>query len=281
MRPSLFVDATTAARIERAEADLIAGASRATGSRFGAVSFQLPLRGGYATFAGPDSPYNKVVGVGFDGVPDESELAEVERRYAQHAAPVSFEVSTLADRALLAVLHRRGYQLISFEDVLVCDLSRPTLRPPAGVTILRENDAGSDGTRTWLDVVVEAALTPDTEGLAQHEEFSRTVLEQAELAGLDAGVRRYLATVDGTPAGGAGIRFVDGIAQLAGAGTVPAFRRRGVQTALVAARLDDARAAGCDLAVVTTQPGSPSHANTQRSGFEIGYTRAVLVKETR
>ena len=36
---------------------------------------------------------------------------------------------------------------------------------------------------------------------------------------------------------------------------------------------------GCDLAVVTTQPGSKSQENVQRRGFELLYTRAVLVLE--
>ena len=46
-----------------------------------------------------------------------------------------------------------------------------------------------------------------------------------------------------------------GDAQLAGAATAPAQRRRGVHGALLSARLADA-AAGCDVAVITTQPGS-------------------------
>ena len=43
-------------------------------------------------------------------------------------------------------------------------------------------------------------------------------------------------------------------------------------------RLADAAAAGCDVAVITTQPGSRSHHNAQRQGFDLLYTRAVLVK---
>ena len=61
--------------------------------------------------------------------------------------------------------------------------------------------------------------------------------------------------------------------------TAPAHRRRGVQTALLSARLADAAAAGCDVAVVTTQPGSKSQQNVQRRGFDLLYTRAVLVKQ--
>ena len=72
--------------------------------------------------------------------------------------------------------------------------------------------------------------------------------------------------------------IADGIAQLTGAATAPAHRRRGVQTALLSARLAVAAAAGCDLAVVTTQPASKSQQNAQRRGFALLYTRAILVK---
>jgi GNAT superfamily N-acetyltransferase len=71
----------------------------------------------------------------------------------------------------------------------------------------------------------------------------------------------------------------EGVAQLTGAATAPAHRRRGVHGALLWARLADAAAAGCDIAVVTTQPASKSQQNVQRRGFDLLYTRAVLVKQ--
>jgi hypothetical protein len=49
-------------------------------------------------------------------------------------------------------------------------------------------------------------------------------------------------------------------------------------TALLSARLVDAAAAGCEVAVITTQPGSKSQQNAQRRGFDLLYTRATLVK---
>jgi hypothetical protein len=93
-----------------------------------------------------------------------------------------------------------------------------------------------------------------------------------------AGVVRYVAVRDGLIAGGASFRMAQGVAQLAGAAT--AHRRRGVQNALLTARLADAADTGCDIAVVTTQPGSKSQQNVQRRGFDLLYTRAVLVKQS-
>ena len=51
-----------------------------------------------------------------------------------------------------------------------------------------------------------------------------------------------------------------------------------MRTALLAARLADARAAGRDVAVIVTQPGSQSQQNAQRRGFDLLHTRATLVK---
>jgi hypothetical protein len=44
---------------------------------------------------------------------------------------------------------------------------------------------------------------------------------------------------------------------------------------LLDARLRDARRAGCDIAVVTTAPGSKSQQNAQRHGFALLYARAL------
>jgi phosphoserine phosphatase len=52
-----------------------------------------------------------------------------------------------------------------------------------------------------------------------------------------------------------------------------------VQRALLDARLAWAREAGCDIAVITTAPGSQSQANAQKYGFALLYARAVLVRE--
>ena len=40
-----------------------------------------------ASFAEPDSPFNKVVGLGFDGVPSAAELDAIEKAFAASARP--------------------------------------------------------------------------------------------------------------------------------------------------------------------------------------------------
>ncbi|WP_436532615.1 GNAT family N-acetyltransferase [Actinoplanes sp. HUAS TT8] len=275
-RTPLFCDTGLAARIERAETQLITSWNEIARDRLGdSPGFAIAVAGGVASFAEPDSPINKVAGLGFAGVPAAADLEKIEYAYAERGAPVQAEVAGLADPALLELLAERGYRLTSFENVLGRALGgavEPVVAP--GIEV---RPCGDDEFEAWLQVVVEATLHPDTQGVPWAEEFPRAILENAErdTVGL---MSRYLATVDGVPAGGGSMRIADGIAQLTGAATAPAFRRRGIQSALLAARLAEATAAGCDVAVITVQPGSRSQQNAQRRGFDLLYSRAVLTR---
>jgi ribosomal protein S18 acetylase RimI-like enzyme len=263
----VFCGIDLAARIERAEAQLIAGAAAPRGG------FVMPIAGGMACFAEPDSPFNKVAGIGFDGLAD---LEAVERAFAARGAPVQVEVAHLADPAIGGLLIDRGYRLDGYENVLGRSLDDV---PEAVVRGIEVRESGQDELDAWLRVVVDATLVADEQGVPSHEEFPRETVETAlrDFFGMGDAVR-YSALRDGVLAGGASIRMIDGIAQMTGAATAPEHRRRGVQNALLAARLADAAAAGCDVAVITTQPASKSHENAQRQGFELLYTRAVWVK---
>ncbi len=270
----LFCDVGLARRIEHAEARFVAACSDATRARRGdGAGFTLPLAGGFACFAEADSPFTKVAGLGFSGLPDPSELSEIETAFAQVGAPVQIELSQLADSAVGAMLTARGYRLESYENVLGRRLGGFSEPVAEEVWPVRDEEL-----ETWLSAVAEASAVADDQGLPAHEDFPRELLVNA-LRDM-AGVRRYLAMRDGEFAGGASFRVTDGIAQCTGAATVPAHRRRGVQTALLRARLAAAAEAGCDIAVVTTQPGSKSHQNVQRQGFDLLYARAILVKGT-
>jgi GNAT superfamily N-acetyltransferase len=88
----------------------------------------------------------------------------------------------------------------------------------------------------------------------------------------------FLASVDGQPAGGGVVGIDQGVAALFAAGTIPAFRRRGVQTALLYERLAFALKAGCDVATMIALPGSTSQRNAERQGFRIMYTRSKMTR---
>jgi GNAT superfamily N-acetyltransferase len=276
-RLPLFCDTALAERIERAEAGLIAGASEAARCRRPeAGGFVIPVAGGVAAFAEEGSPCNKVAGLGFGGAPGAAALDEIERAFAARGAPVQAELANLAHPAVGALLTGRGYRLVSFENVLGLAITgAPERVTSPGIEVRR---SGDEEFESWIDVVVDGFAHADDQGVPSHEDFPREVIAGAERDFAAAGVVRYAAWRDGVMAGGGSFRPSDGIAQFTGAATAPAHRRRGVQTALLSARLADAAAAGCDIAVVTTQPGSKSQQNVQRRGFDVLYTRAILVK---
>ncbi len=247
-----------------------------------ARAFAAPIGRGYAVFSGPDSPGNKVIGIGLDEDIAAGDLEQVEQAYFSRASAVQAEVATLARPSVLATLTERGYLLQGFEDVLGRRLTDTDLDPPAKAGIVI-GEVPENTIAEWIDVMITGFEYSDESGAGSGIPLPpRKALEEAfgptaELPGFHA----YLARLGGKTAGAAGLRADEGIAQLCGAATLPANRRRGIQTALLLRRLSDARKAGCDLAIMTAQPGSKSHFNAQRQGFDLLYSRALLVKTPR
>lgn len=93
------------------------------------------------------------------------------------------------------------------------------------------------------------------------------------------GWRCFVAWAGDEPAG-AGALFVDDVAAWCGIGaTRPGFRRRGAQAAVLAARIDAARAAGATVIATETGEQAPdrpstSYRNILRAGFREAYLRA-------
>ena len=238
----------------------------------------MPVAGGVATFTGPGSPLNKVAGLGFGGAVDADELTRIERAFHERDTPVQVELSCLADPAIGAMLTKRGYILQGFENILGCALPVAQKPSPApGIDVAVDQAEGMD---RWLDIIVTAFMNLDEQGVESHESFdqevARSVIGDMAASG---GIVRYLARRNGVPVGGASMCVSGEIAQLCGAGTLPEHRRRGIQRALLETRLADAGAAGCEVAIVTTLPGSKSQQNSQRQGFQLLYTRAILLLE--
>lgn len=281
----LFATATFAARIEKAEAAV--AAEFASAARAGGKDVMLePIAGTTAVYGGPGEPFNKIAGLGFGEPLEEAALAALEAKYDARNGEIRVEQATLADPSVASMLTRRGYALIGYENVLGLALTTPVVDDlsqrmkqdlTSGIAIAR---AREDEIKLWIETVTDGFLQPDrSDGPPPTESFSREILMDVYEGLVRARSNvLYLARRDGIVAGGGSMRISDGLAQLSGAATLATHRRRGVQSALLRARLVDAAASGCDLAVVTTDPGSKSQQNVQRAGFALLYARAVLVR---
>lgn len=268
-----FPSESSVRRIEAAEARSLAALVEGRGEE----SFVRAFAGGFALYRGEGSPLNKVVGLGFSPVTAQT-LDALEAAYAARGAPVQVEIATHADPALTSLLARRGYRLTGYEDVHACELRSITRADlPADLTVRPARD---DERELWVDVLVTGfGQSVEGERAAEHDDFGRDALERVfrDMAA-QTPPERWLALRDGKVVGGAAMTVVDGITFLFGAATHPAARKRGVQRALLNARLADGVARGADLAVVTTQPGSQSQQNVLRAGFALAYARAVWLR---
>ncbi len=259
-----IVDHALASRLERAE-----GAANA---RFvEARALVAPAReatwqdidGIWAMYDGVGSPLTQTFGLGMARPVEAAALAAVEMFFHERSAAVDHEVSPLALGEPLPLLTGRGYVPIELTDVLWRPLTASDeLGPAAGMEITTV-DAGSG--EAWAQAAAD--------GWSEHPEVVPFVLELGAVYPHTAGTTCFAATFDGALAATGVLAIHDGVAVLAGASTRPAHRRRGAQTALLAARLRQARVAGCELAMICARPGSESHRNAERRGFRVAYTR--------
>jgi len=116
------------------------------------------------------------------------------------------------------------------------------------------------------------------QGFAEHFPVTQELLDVMRLFASGKNTECYLARMEGKVVGGATLAARGRIAGLFGASTLPAFRKRGVQTALLETRMARAAELGCELALSLAQPGSASQRNITRRGFRTLYTRVKFEK---
>ncbi len=229
----------------------------------------IPVMGGTAIYAGVESPATQAFALGLHGAVTAAELDEMEEFYRSRGAAVNIELCPLADASLISLLNERGYRVLEFSQVLVRKLNEAD-----------KNFTGSSALQVWQTKPEEAETWGRTvaRGFMENGDIPDFLLEMVTTSAGMPATTRFLAEVDGQIAGGGGATIHEGVASLWGASTLSAFRQRGVQTTLMQARLAFAVNAGCDLAMVTTMPGTISYRNAERQGFRVVYTRCKLTK---
>lgn len=233
--------------------------------------FSLAVAGGLAGFAGVGSPLTQAFGLGLNGAVTDDDLQRLEEFFLSQGASVNIETCPLADPSLFALLNTRGYQPIEFSNVLVRELTGEDAHVP---------EAANTDVRVRIPEASEAdevTLTV-TKSFFEGGEFTPEILDAFTGLFNAVGTSCFVAEVGEAMAGGAMLGIFDGVATLGGAGTLPEYRNRGVQRALIVGRVAFAAANGCDLAMVATQPGSGSQRNVERQGFRVAYTRTKFLK---
>lgn len=266
-----FVDKAFARRLESCEEMaqvLYARVFRKSRPEIGAAEEEIC--GGHMVFAGLGSPIGRATAVGLDRSFTADDLGRVEQFYRGHNAPSQVDLTPMHDPAIFELFKERGYAIAELNNVLYRKLDSFEEFPaaPAGCEIRRSFAEEAEVTGS----IVEGAFFPD----GAPEAFRGLIepLYQMESA------LAFVAIMDGKPvACGTGIVIPEHrIFALCGAGTLMSHRSRGLQTALLQARMAAAFQAGCEYAVVVTQGGTTSQHNAERLGFRIAYSKVTVIK---
>jgi ribosomal protein S18 acetylase RimI-like enzyme len=243
-------------------AEVWAAAPTELAGRHGIAATQIG--GGLCTAVGEQEStmLNRVVGLGLAQPATDADLAAIERFFAGHGQRFYVSLSPQARPSDLPQrLERRG-----FESVYAwMKFSRGVEPPPQTETELRVELVGPEKGEDFGEVVA-----------AGYELEPFTVPWLAELP--KTSWRCYVAYDGDEPAGAAALYVHDGGGYLCFAATRPEHRRKGAQSALLAARIRDAAQAGCTGLFTETGERIPlkpsnSYRNILRFGFEEAYLR--------
>jgi len=256
-------DRALAFRLEAAEAANGLAIARAANCHNSAATAQ-PFAGGTAVFGGVGSPMTHALGIGLTGPVSTSELAEMEAFFRDRGSACLIDLCPMADESVISYVQSNPYRIIEFNNVLARHVGPgerfeipPTIRP-----------VGPDDLRRWATVVA----TGFSEGAPPNQEMIDTIAGSCgESICFEAG--------EGEPQAGAAMGIQNRVALFYGDATLAQSRRQGSQLALIRARLEGARDRACDLAMVSVLPGSGSHRNYERAGFQLIYMRVNLSRE--
>ena len=260
-------DLALARQLEATEAYACAQFAQARRNLFpGCNSDWTRIGGATVVFDGADSPVTQTFGLGLFETLTPSVLDDVEAWFTGRGAAVQHEVCPLIGVEALDLLCTRGYRPIEIASVL----HQPVPEPGAHHPKHRVDLISEDQVELWSDLSARAWSH-------DHPEFLQMFRDFGAITAARENSPCFLAYINENgnvqPAASGAMTVHNGVALFTGAATLPQFRRRGLQSCLLTARLAHAHAAGCKIAMIATEAGGESQRNAERNGFRIAYTR--------
>ncbi|MBI3666559.1 MAG: GNAT family N-acetyltransferase [Acidobacteria bacterium] len=266
MHPRVLSDHALACRLERTEALANARFVEARARLVPDSGAQwIEVAGAYAMYDGVRSPCTQTFGLGLFQMPTAGDMDKLETFFKDRQAPVLHEITPLADKALLPVLDERGYRPVELTNVMFLPLDGRVSAAAVRDEALWVRVVGAEEQDLWARTAAE--------GWREVTAIGDLMLDMLRVAAARGDGVSFLVELDARPIATGALAIHHHVALLAGASTVPEWRRRGAQRLLLESRLQYAARAGCDLAMFCAEPGSASQRNAERQGFRIAYTR--------
>jgi len=260
----VFADRHLASRLEAAEAhgcEQFADAHKRVVPQI--QSAWIKCAGATVVFDGADSPVTQTFGLGLYEELSSDALDEIEGFFQDRGADVMHEVCPFAGTQTIGLLCSRGYRPIEISNVMYRTVHERCEPLPANIQVRRVSNVEAE---LWSSISARGWTHehPELEGFLRETGLVFVAREDSPC---------FLAEIDGVPGAAGALILHQGVALFGGAATVPELRRRGLQAALLHARMMYAADHGCDLAMMVAEAGSNSQRNAERQGFNVAYTR--------
>lgn len=217
------------------------------------------IGGGWAIFQGPHSPVTQALAVGMSGTVKPEELTRLQDFFHSRGSPAVIDLASMADDSMLGLLQERGVNVREISNVLARRI-QPEDEFASATDVERVSE---EDVREWARIAIQ--------GFTDNEEVSE---EQVDVVSASPHkLLPYFGLLRGERVAVAGMTLFEGLATFYGDSTMRRARRSGLQFALIAHRLREAAQMGCDLASASVVPGSSSHRNYERAGFQLIYSR--------
>ena len=207
----------------------------------------------------PNPSFSTVVGLNREHA---GTMATVLAAYREHGSKPRFEiVPGLDDGTLARELAGLGLVPCGPFHTSMIGTARPEPAPDPRVEQVTDDTA--------MEAFLDAYVAGWGIAAAQHAQFKANVRPWRHRPDWTL----YLGRVEGAPAAAAIVYIKDGVAYLADAATAPAFRGRGLQSALLRRRMATAAARGVDFVCSGAEFLSGSQRNMARAGLRLQFVR--------
>lgn len=236
----------------------------------------VPFAGGWMCRAAPGSWANGVFGAGLSTEVSESEVRALIDFFTVAGIEPRVELCPLAHRSFTDALAKAGFALRCFENVFFRPINpderiTPPFAAPAALKIqvvdpLDEQD---------VERFAQASLGPF---IPEGKEITQGMLDTTRRVARHPRCTCLMAELDGRIVSTGALEVSGHVAALFALSVLKDYRRRGIQQAMMAWRLNEAARRGARFATIGARPGIGTERNARRMGFQVAYTKAILIR---
>jgi GNAT superfamily N-acetyltransferase len=233
------------------------------------------IAGGWMCYSRPGCWSNQANALGLSGPVTDEELDRLVDFYRERSANPRVSACPNAHHSLVKGLEARHFGLSEVLTVLARDLPEPSApmvgpwgSPDRNLEIRQPRPEEVD---VFIEISTTGFMEHDRESPGALAEITRRVVEHPRCT-------PFLALWGGTPVGGGLLETLDDQACLIGTSVLPEYRGRGIQTHLMAHRMEFAAETGAKWISVSSLTGIATERNARRLGFNPIFAHATFIQ---